>query len=130
MHEINRKTLDEFPSNKEFFNNIIERVTNPKTEEEREQQYHFTRMKEELLKDFKLATDNPSHLKMRASEMAEMPDEKRRVNFGVLGALVHRGGFFTSDEHELVKKFLEGAIHLIEEKKKGTEFDDVTHDAV
>ena len=89
------KTLDESPSNKDFFDNIIERITNPKNEEEREQQYHFNRMKDELLNDFKKATDNPSHLRMRALEMAEMPQEKRRANFGVLGALCYRGGFFT-----------------------------------
>ena len=91
-------------------NDIAERITNPKNEDEKEQQQHFNAMKDKLLRDFKVATDNPAHLQTRAKEMAEMPAEKRTVNFGVLAALIDRGGFFTKNEQELVQNFLNSAL--------------------
>ena len=114
-----KKTLDESSSDEDFFNNVAERITNPKNEDEKEQQQHFNAMKDELLKDFKVATDNPAHLQTRAKEMAEMPTEKRTVNFGVLAALIDRGGFFTENEQELVQNFLNSALKHMEDNDNG-----------
>ena len=80
-------------------------------------------MKDDLLKDFKIAMDNPDHFQMRALEMAEMSDEKKKVNFGVLAALVDHGSFFADDEQELVTNFLKGAMSVMEDDGIGYEKD-------